>query len=502
MFCATRRRRNLLLRSSILAALGALGSGCDTTVTVFGDGGGGSGGGNGGAGPSGPGPAGPGPTSGPGGGSAGCSDAKPILQPDGTESGYARCEDGTVHRYAALRCSTEVHAPACQGDETTVVCRVDEECTDAPFGRCIHRESSGKGGDTSTYCGCVYPCAGDDDCDPTQACVCEGVMDDGKAWSSCATASCRENAACPSNECGVSAHDDGCGITVGLGCRAPGDACRLDEACEDERAACVLPWGTDPWTCMTPDCAIGRPLLVAEGARTAPPARRDDWSDGELPTPRSVDGATAAALASHWQRVAALEHASVASFARFSLQLMALGAPPALLLDAQRAAMDEVAHARVAYALASAYAGQPVGPGPLDLTGVGVAVDRRAAMLELVAEACVGETLGAAEARELASAVADPCLARVHARIADEEQRHAELAWRALAWMLEDASADDRAAVRAAFATAAADARRHTPADPEVIAPEHGLLSGRELALARNQAIDDVVLPCAARLLA
>ena len=36
------------------------------------------------------------------------------------------------------------------------------------------------------------------------------------------------------------------------------------------------------------------------------------------------------------------QHASIASFARVTLQLMALGAPASLLAETQRAAMDEV----------------------------------------------------------------------------------------------------------------------------------------------------------------
>ena len=93
--------------------------------------------------------------------------------------------------------------------------------------------------------------------------------------------------------------------------------------------------------------------------------------------------------------------AQIASFARVTLQLMALGAPASLLADTQRAAADEVCstdlrldiallsisfwlpgcvfllaqvrHARIAFALAAAYsdAGRPVEPGafPLHLGG-------------------------------------------------------------------------------------------------------------------------------------
>ena len=73
-----------------------------------------------------------------------------------------------------------------------------------------------------------------------------------------------------------------------------------------------------------------------------------DWSAalpgfGESRGPQLADLTAAACnrLAAEWSRDALAEHASIASFARFSLQLMAVGAPSALLADAQRAASDE-----------------------------------------------------------------------------------------------------------------------------------------------------------------
>jgi hypothetical protein len=49
-----------------------------------------------------------------------------------------------------------------------------------------------------------------------------------------------------------------------------------------------------------------------------------------------------ARLAAQWATDGAAEHASIASFARVTLQLMALGAPAGLLADTQRGAADEV----------------------------------------------------------------------------------------------------------------------------------------------------------------
>lgn len=73
------------------------------------------------------------------------------------------------------------------------------------------------------------------------------------------------------------------------------------------------------------------------------------------------------AAADFWTRVGLMEHASVAAFSRFSLQLMALGAPSDLLQKSHEAAADEIRHARDAFALAGHYAGRPVGPGVMPM---------------------------------------------------------------------------------------------------------------------------------------
>ena len=71
--------------------------------------------------------------------------------------------------------------------------------------------------------------------------------------------------------------------------------------------------------------------------------------------------------AEHWSRVAQLEHASIASFARFSLDLLVVAAPPSLIEAAHRAGLDELRHARLTFGIASSYAGAALGPGPLPI---------------------------------------------------------------------------------------------------------------------------------------
>jgi hypothetical protein len=59
-------------------------------------------------------------------------------------------------------------------------------------------------------------------------------------------------------------------------------------------------------------------------------------------------------------------------------------------------------------------------------------------IIELViVEGCIGETSAALEALEAAEAETDPVLRSAYARIAADEQRHAELAFRFVRWALE-----------------------------------------------------------------
>ena len=51
-------------------------------------------------------------------------------------------------------------------------------------------------------------------------------------------------------------------------------------------------------------------------------------------------------VVAHWKKAAQEEHASIASFSRLTMQLMALGAPPELLHASIQAQADELSHAK------------------------------------------------------------------------------------------------------------------------------------------------------------
>ena len=375
-----------------------------------------------------------------------CTSSTPVLAGDGTPTGYERCADGSIHRVSAESSDPTISDARCEGTEDYLGCTTDGECTAGSYGACLSNPDEwGEG----TSCSCAYSCASDADCDSGEICLPPDIVETGRNYATCVAAACTVDADCDSGECGLSSWDDGCGWTAQLQCRADEDECRSDDDCTDSMA-CVPGWETPAYTCRGSECDIGRPLRVAGDVRFAPMERRLDWQ-APLRPQLPADVEARARLAMRWAHIGALEHASVASFARFTLQLMALGAPSDLVADTQRAAADEVEHARLAYGLASAYAGRGLGPGALALADAAPRFDPVSVVVALVEEACVGETVGVAEARGRAAHETDPVVQTVLQRIAEDEARHAALAWRSLRWLVEQHGEEVREAAERAL---------------------------------------------------
>jgi hypothetical protein len=170
---------------------------------------------------------------------------------------------------------------------------------------------------------------------------------------------------------------------------------------------------------------LGRPLRDADDmVVTAETVERVGWSADVPPGP------TDANYAREWTARGAAEHASVAEFARLTLTLLALGAPADLVEAAQRAALDEIEHARTCFAFASRHLGRTVGPGLLRITGLASSTSLATLVRETLRDGCYGETLGALELHALAEETSEPWMADTLRSMARDEERHAELAWR------------------------------------------------------------------------
>lgn len=249
------------------------------------------------------------------------------------------------------------------------------------------------------------------------------------------------------------------------------------------------------------DCAAGRPFTASGAAHIAPLEASAAWQSRSFAAVEMSPSARAT-LAAHYAEDALFEHASIASFARFILELLAVGAPPALVRDAQRALADEIAHAELCFALASRYAGTPLGPGALALPES--ALERRdlaSIAAAAVREGCTGETVSALIAEAAAEQASDPEVKRAMRRIAAEETRHAELAFRFVAWAIERGGAEVRGAVAAAFAEPPSIAAQAWPAESEAVLRAHGRLSPGERRSVAAAAYAEVIRPCARALL-
>lgn len=258
------------------------------------------------------------------------------------------------------------------------------------------------------------------------------------------------------------------------------------------------------------DCGVGRPYTDAGGALSAEAqwGEASQWIADEAPCTDGLTTEIRELLAAAWCRDGMYEHASVASFARFAMELMAVGAPPDLVAAAHVAAADEVRHAKACLSLAAGYAGRPLAPGGFPFGGHAVIADDLAEIAARAAyEGCVGETVAAIQAAEQLSTARDPRVRAVLAAIAEEEAQHAELAWKTVAWAIERGGDEVRGAVGRAIEAAVGELL-DSPDEPpreEAIARQlaaHGRLDAARIAALRRRAIRDVVAPCAERLLA
>jgi hypothetical protein len=211
------------------------------------------------------------------------------------------------------------------------------------------------------------------------------------------------------------------------------------------------------------------------------------------------------ALAEHWTEVALLEHASIASFSVFALELLSVGAPPSLVEGANRAALDEIEHAKLAFRLASRYAGEPLSPGPLPVADVGARLG--GGLVELATstarEGCVGETVGAVEARAAIERATDDEVRRVLAIVERDESNHAELGWQTVRWAIDRGGRPVHDAVRTALEHELESPLGPAPpraADTGLLAA-HGVLPPAELVEIRRRALRDVVRPAMVALL-
>jgi len=152
------------------------------------------------------------------------------------------------------------------------------------------------------------------------------------------------------------------------------------------------------------------------------------------------------ALGRYFAHTAYLEAASIAAFEVLREELASHGAPRSLRRRAARAARDEVRHARMTARMARRFGARVAAP----VVARSEVRSLEEMALENEVEGCVRETFAALLATHQAEHAKDPGIAAVMRIIAQDETRHAALAWDVAEWLDERLSPDARARVRQA----------------------------------------------------
>ena len=192
-----------------------------------------------------------------------------------------------------------------------------------------------------------------------------------------------------------------------------------------------------------PTYVVGRPFTVDGKSRTTKSkasgkANFDDYNSWKIDLFPSVSENSTSfnhEVGLYWLEQAEAEHASVASFARHTLQLMSIGAPSELLIASQAASIDEIKHAKMCYGFASTFMNTDIAPQSLDVDGSLGELDLKNVIQSVIREGCIEETLSAIEAHFRAHYSTDFEVKNVLKEIAADETRHAQLAWDTISWI-------------------------------------------------------------------
>jgi hypothetical protein len=192
-----------------------------------------------------------------------------------------------------------------------------------------------------------------------------------------------------------------------------------------------------------------------------------DWATPEMAL---ADDGAPAGLADQWRQNGKTEHASVAAFARLTLDLMALGAPPALIASANRDALDEIRHTELCFAIARGLDGKSVSPGPFPQAQRVATLPRSRTLalsklaVDSLVDGALHEGVSARIIAKLAQRCEVPAIRTALKEIAADEGRHAAHGWTVVAWCLEEGGRPVGHALLGAIRTLPREMRSDLPA--------------------------------------
>jgi hypothetical protein len=193
--------------------------------------------------------------------------------------------------------------------------------------------------------------------------------------------------------------------------------------------------GSAPEWCMS----VGRAMLREGKLLTAKEKRGEhsDWLKHSLNVQvHTLSIKDRHAAGEFYRTIALMEHASIAAFHHFALELLSFGAPSHLLEQTQTAISDEIRHAKTAFSLASDLLGESISPAQMNLE-IDLAKDLCTLAERVAREAAINETLAVIIASHQLTTVKDPAIFAYLSEVIRDETRHAELAWETLRWCIE-----------------------------------------------------------------
>ena len=176
-----------------------------------------------------------------------------------------------------------------------------------------------------------------------------------------------------------------------------------------------------------------------------------------------------AGLADQWRENGRTEHASVAAFARLTLDLLSLGAPPHLIAGAHADAIDEIRHTELCFSLARSLDGTTQDPGPFpaarqSMKRMGTrTLDLAMLAVDSLIDGALHEGVSARVIAKLAKRCEVAAIRGVLKEIAADEGRHAAHGWDVVEWCVDQGGAPIAEALRGAAAALPYKSRSSLP---------------------------------------
>lgn len=190
--------------------------------------------------------------------------------------------------------------------------------------------------------------------------------------------------------------------------------------------------------------ARGRELRRHARVLLPPVASGTDWAEPADPGRLAASESVPDGVAAEWRENGRTEHASVAAFARLTLDLMAVGAPPGLVAASHLDGLDEVRHTELCFALARQLDGRAAGPASFpEARNVPRPPRTRAlALAKLAVDSLVDGALNEGVSARSLARLAERCDAEpiraVLKQLAADEGRHAAHGWDVVEWCLAE----------------------------------------------------------------